>query len=121
MKRLLTIGALALLPHFASAENVDLKAPLQAGSIHDGGIDMVIYYVEQGDHFETVATYATLDNPQAPRRVRMALAEGDSTTFALPNTSGMMFTFARNDNQVRIATHPRVERAAWLTTTEVSQ
>ena len=103
------ISALALVASMAAASvaqagNVTLTQPIQAGSLHEGGVDMVIYYTDQNTHFEVVATYVTPRAPDAPNRLRMGLTDGDRVSFALPGEPATLYSFARADDTVTVET-----------------
>ncbi len=41
----------------AQAAEVELARPIQAGSLHENGVDMVVYYTNQDQVLDVVATY----------------------------------------------------------------
>lgn len=96
----------------ATAGEIVLEAEIQAASLNDGGVDVVVYYVEQPDHFEVVATYVEKSDPTAPARMRMALTDGTSATFALPGLPGTAYTFSRAGDEVRVMATPNGTRLA---------
>jgi len=49
----------ALIPSIGFADTISLSIPYEAASLHDGDVDMVVYYVDHPDHFEVVATYVS--------------------------------------------------------------
>ena len=100
MTRFFTILAASLIAAAAAAGEITLEREIQAGSLHDGGVDMVVYYVDQHDHFEVVATYVS-DTTQ-PARIRMGLMDGDATTFGLPGFAGRTYSFSRTGDIVRV-------------------
>lgn len=106
--------SIAFSPLQASADTINLTAPLQAASLHDGDVDMVVYYLEHKDHFEVVATYldqATIDQPS---RLRMGLGDGDATTFSLPGLTHVSYSFERSGNSVSVTATDRRSREAAL-------
>lgn len=98
----LMAAAFALIASTAQADEITLQAPMAAASLHDGGIDMVVYFMDRDDHYEVVATYATVANPVDPARLRMGLADGDRTEFSLPGLSHVSYAFSRTGQTVRV-------------------
>jgi hypothetical protein len=79
----------------AAAEEVALAAATQAGSLHDGPLDMVLYYVPvAGGLLEVTGTYAPKGGGAA-RRFVMALSDGDAVSFAMPGYPDAAYRFAR--------------------------
>lgn len=103
-----TLSLLALLaPVPALADQVVLDAPLAGASLHEGGVDMALYYVDgANDAFEVVATYAPTADAANVARVRMSLGDGDATQFALPGHRDTMFTFERRGTAVHVSAEP---------------
>ena len=64
----------------AHAANIELTKEIQGASIHEDGVDMVVYYTHAGEAFEVVATYVEDGDAATPYRMRMALRDGDSVT-----------------------------------------
>lgn len=110
--RAVIAAAIAFLPAAAQADQIALTAPMQAASLHEGGIDMVVYYLPRAGHFEVVATYVTGTapgtGPAAPRRLRMGLAEGDATRFSLPGQAQVTYSFARHGDRVEVEAKPEM-------------
>ena len=96
---------------FAKADEIALTQPTQAASVHEGGVDMVVYYTDQTSHFEVVATYLPGDADQ-PRRMRMGLTDGDRVSFALPGRPSTIYTFARSEEVVTVSADPAPVRVA---------
>ena len=67
---MLTVAASLTVATFAEAGEIALSQPIQAASLHDKGVDMVVYYTDETSHFEVVATYVTAPAAE-PRRMRM--------------------------------------------------
>lgn len=82
----LITAILTLLPAAALADAIELTRPMQAASLHEGAIDMVVYYLDHPDRddFEVVATYASKAEPGKPSRIWIDLTDGDSMSFDLP-------------------------------------
>lgn len=110
----ISLGASAAI----SADSIRLETPLAGASLRAGDTDMAVYYVDRGDHFEVVATYALHNGPYDPARLRMGLSDGDSVSFGLPGQTGYLYRFARDGSSVTVAAEPShasqsgVERAA---------
>jgi hypothetical protein len=88
----------------ATADSISLVKPIAAASLHDGGVDMVVYYVDHEDHFEVVATYTAQDGPYEPGRLRMMLVNGDTVSFGLPEHPGVLYNFERFGETVSVTT-----------------
>lgn len=99
-------AAFATLSGFAQAETIEMTGPAQAAVLHDGAMDMVVYYVDHGDHFEVVATYNAKAGPFDPQRLRMGLADGDSTQFSLPGQLDTVYYFEREGESVLVQADP---------------
>jgi hypothetical protein len=100
----------------AAAESVRLEAPSQAASLHEGAVDMVMFYLPRGDHFEVVATYVDRDAASEPTRVRMGLTDGDSVAFGLPGQPDVLYRFTRRGSVVEVSSatlHEPALIAAW--------
>ena len=96
MKNLITAAAIFAASAFAAqAEMVELEAPMQAQSLHTGGVDMVVYYTDEDDHLQLVATYVDQIEGNEPSRIRMGLQDGDATSFSLPGHPHLIYDFAR--------------------------
>jgi hypothetical protein len=102
-----TLGA-SLLPALflatpAFAEEVTIGRPVEGGSLHEGRLDMVVYYVPvDGDLLEVTATFA----PKAggdPLRVVMGLADRDSVAFSMPGYQDLLYTFSRSGEEVTVS------------------
>lgn len=109
-------AAIALFSGAAMADPIELTRPLQAGSLHDGGIDMVVYYdAADTDRFEVVAAYAARTAPHEAYRVRLGLAEGEGTAFSLPGERHISYRFRREGDTVHVSTTPTPRKTAELT------
>ena len=110
---LLALAAVA--PGQAPAETIVLDRPIAGAALHSGGVDLVVYYVDRGDHFEVVGTYLARDPGAAPARLRMALADGDGARFGLPGMATKTFyDFSRRGSTVRVEAMPVGEAYATL-------
>ncbi len=99
----LTAGLLVLPASHAAADSIRLETPMAAASLHDGGFDMVVYYLERGDDLHVVATYVAHRAPDAPARLRLDLTEGDHMSFHLP---GVMYSFSRAGRSLAVEATP---------------
>lgn len=89
-----------------AAGEIKLTKEIQGASLHEDGVDMVVYYTKEGEIFEVVATYLTDDSADGPARIRMGLMNSDRVTFALPGRPEMNYTFFRHGSTVRVETTP---------------
>lgn len=107
--------ALVLGAGTAAADQITLTKAMQAASLHEGGVDMVVYFLEETDHFQVVATYApNKQEPFEPARMRMGLTDGDSVRFGLPGEPQVIYSFARTGDVVTVAadlTRPQLTEA----------
>lgn len=103
MKTRILATACVFAASAAAADQIELSSPMQGASLHDGDIDMVVYYLDQHDHFEVVATYAPKGEPYEPSRFRLAMADGDKMRFALPGEGQVMYGFVRTGGTVRVS------------------
>lgn len=99
----LSAGLLGLPASPAAADSIRLETPMAAASLHDGGVDMVVYYLERGGDLHVVATYAAQRAPDAPARLRLDLTEGGHMSFQLP---GVMYSFARAGTSIAVEATP---------------
>ena len=108
------LATLFLTPAFA--EEITVARPIEGGSLHDGSLDMVAYYVPaEGDLLEVTATFAPNGGGE-PLRVVMGLADGDSVAFSMPGDEASLYAFSRAGAEVTISSEPDVQlRAAALT------
>jgi hypothetical protein len=110
MERILALGLAACLTAVpAQADQIELTAPMQGASLHDGGVDMAIYFVEADDLYEVVATYIDATGPYDPARLRMGLADGDAVHFSLPGLRHVGYAFERDGGTVRVTAEPRMQ------------
>jgi hypothetical protein len=87
----------------AFAEEATIGRPIEAGSLHEGHLDMVVYYVPvDGDLLEVTATFAPKIGGD-PQRVVMGLADGDSVAFSMPGHRGPLYAFSRAGQDVTVS------------------
>ena len=106
MTRFFTTIAATLIATSAAAGEVTLEREIQAGSLHEGGVDMVVYYVDHQDHFEVVATYVS--DTTDPARIRMGLMDGRRHHVRTARFRGAHLQF-----QPLGQSCPRLDRAGW--------
>lgn len=108
MKRAFASIALAagLITAPAIAAEIELTKEIQGASIHETGVDMVVYYTKDGERLEVVATYVEDGDAANPNRMRMGLMDGDNVTFALPGRMETNYTFSRAGQTVRVKSTP---------------
>ena len=86
----------------ASAEEAVMSHPIQAGSLHEGPLDVVSYWVPLTDGaFEVTGTFLSRETGAAPMRVVMALQDGDRTSFAMPGYMSALYSFERIQDEVK--------------------
>ena len=111
-----TLGASLLAALFlatpAFAEEVTVGRPIEGGSLHEGRLDMVVYYVPvDGDLLEVTATFAPKGGGD-PLRVVMGLADGDSVAFSMPGYQDSLYAFSRSGEEVTVSSETDVHLRA---------
>jgi hypothetical protein len=97
----------------ARAEEVTISRALAAGSLHDGALDMVAYWVEApGGALEVTATFRDRATQAEPMRAVMPLRDGDALAFGMPGHAGALYRFARVGHEVRISVEIEPQRMA---------
>jgi hypothetical protein len=92
----------------AIAEEATIGRPIEGGSLHEGRLDMVAYYVPvDGDLLEVTATFAPKIGGD-PQRVVMGLADGDSVAFSMPGHRGALYAFSRFGAEVTVSSETDV-------------
>jgi hypothetical protein len=88
------------------AEEITVRRPIEGGSLHEGRLNMVVYYVPvDTNRLEVTATFAPKGGGD-PLRVVMGLADRDSVTFSMPGYRGSLYTFSRSGDEVMVSTVP---------------
>ncbi len=103
MKPIALAAAILCLLHASPtlAEEAVMSRPIQAGSLHEGPLDMVAYWTStDGRHHEMTATFLARTEGAAPMRTVMALADGDEVSFGMPGHRGVLYGFARRGTDV---------------------
>ncbi len=96
--------AAALFTAPAIAEQVTVDAPIQAGSLHDGDLDMVVYYTKtETGAMEVTATFAGRTGPYSPMRIVMAMQDGDQVSFAMPDYPNSQYAFSRAGEELTVS------------------
>jgi hypothetical protein len=87
----------------ALADDVTVETPIEGAVLHQGRLDMVVYYVQaHGDLLEVTATFAPKGGGEA-QHVDMALADGDSVAFAIPGHQDTLYAFSRDGAAVTVS------------------
>jgi len=107
-----TLAATLFAATSAFAGEITLNAEMEAASLHEAGVDMVVYYTDADTHFEVVATYVEPMAKDEPLRLRMGLTDGDKVTFSLPSLPETNYTFARVGEIVSVTAVPNGEVVA---------
>ena len=106
-------AAITLTPAMAFADTIILEKPMQGASLHEGAIDMVVYYLDHEDHYEVVATYLAKTDGE-PQRLRMGLKDGDSANFRLPGQRHVAYAFSRENDAVHVSAELAGQKTAEL-------
>ena len=111
-----TLGASLLAALFlatpAFAEEVTVGRPIEGGSLHEGRLDMVVYYVPlDGDLLMVTATFAPKGGGN-PLRVVMGLADGDSVAFSMPGNQDSLYAVSRSGKEVTVSSETDVHLRA---------
>lgn len=98
----------------ALAESATMTKPIQAGSLHDGPLDMVAYWMPvEDDGYELTATFIGRMPGDRPMRIVMRLEDGDDVTFAMPGYRSALYRFARDGAVVGATVQVRSDRVAF--------
>lgn len=103
----MTLGTSLLAALFlatpALSEETTIRRPIEGGSLHEGRLDMVVYYVPvDGDLLEVTATFAPKGGGD-PLRVVMRLADRDSVAFSMPGYQGALYAFSKYGEEVSVS------------------
>jgi hypothetical protein len=115
-----TLGASLLAALFlatpALSEEATIGRAIEVGSLHEGRLDMVAYYVPVDDDlFEVTATFAP-KGAGDPLRVVMGLADCDSVAFSIPGYEDARYAFSRSGEELTVSVENDLHlRAAALT------
>ena len=101
----------------AQAEEVTISHALAAGSLHEGALDMVAYWLDGPDGaLELTATFRDRTTDDEPMRVVMPLQDGDALSFGMPGYPSLLYTFARAQSDVTISVVSKPEMMATVAT-----
>ncbi len=96
------LGATTSAP--AHAEEVTISRALAAGSLHEGPLDMVAYWLEvPGGALEVTATFRDPATDDEPMRIVMPMQDGDALSFGMPGYEGALYSFARSGKEISIS------------------
>jgi hypothetical protein len=85
----------------ALADPATMSRSIQAGSLQDGPLDMVAYWVPlEDDGYEVTATFIGRIEGDHPMRIVMKLAEGDDVAFSMPGFRTALYRFQRSGGVV---------------------
>ena len=95
--------AALLLATPALSEETTIGRPIEGGSLHEGRLDMVVYYLPvDGDLLEVTATFAP-KGAGDPLRVVMGLADRNSVAFSMPGYQDSLYAFSRSGEEVTVS------------------
>ncbi|MBP7240667.1 hypothetical protein [Amaricoccus sp.] len=106
LHRLRAAACLALIAAApAAAEETVMSRPIQAGSLHEGPLDMVAYWLPDGDgKLVVTATFAPREAADAvPMRIVLPLSDGDAAAFAMPGHAEAVYRFRRAGAAVTVS------------------
>ena len=104
--KLFALAALlgATLMTAAQAEEVTISQALAAGSLHDGALDMVAYWLDGPDGaLELTATFRDRATDDEPMRIVMPMQDGDALSFGMPGYGASLYSFARSGEAITIS------------------
>ena len=97
-------GALAQEVTPAQAEEVTISRAMTAGSLHEGPLDMVAYWLDGPEGaLELTATFRDRATDDEPMRIVMPMRDGDSLSFGMPGYRGPLYSFARTGREISIS------------------
>jgi hypothetical protein len=102
MKIAYTLAALALTAIPAFADEMTLTTPMASETLHEGGLDMNVYWVEAEGGYEVVGTYTPRIGAYAPARFQMLMQDGDKVAFGMPGALDVLYSFARNGETLHV-------------------
>ncbi len=104
-------GATLMAP--AEAEEVTISQAIAAGSLHEGALDMVAYWIEvPDDALELTATFRGRETTDEPMRIVMPMQDGDALAFGMPGYEGSLYRFSRSGQEIRISVEATSELIA---------
>ena len=114
-----TLAILLATTTFASAraEEVTISHALAAGSLHEGALDMVAYWLDGPDGaLEVTATFRDRATDDEPMRIVMPMQDGDALSFGMPGYPSLLYTFARVQSDVTISVASKPDMIATVAT-----
>ena len=109
------LGATLLGP--AQAEDVTILHALDAGSLHEGALDMAAYWLEGSEGaLEVTAVFRNRTTDDEPMRIVMSMQDGDSLSFGMPGHPSLLYTFARVQSDVTISAVSKPDSMAAVAT-----
>ena len=113
LKIISTTMLAATLATAAIAESTTMSRPIQAGSLHEGPLDMVAYWVPlDGDGYQLTATFIGRMPGNRPMRVVMKLEDGDDVSFSMPGYRTALYRFEREGDAVDASVAVQTNRVA---------
>ena len=96
------LGSTLMAP--AQAEEVTISQAIAAGSLHDGPLDMVAYWIEVADDaLELTATFRDRATDDEPMRIVMPMQDRDALAFSMPGYEDSLYSFARSGQEISIS------------------
>ena len=117
--KLFALSALlgATLMTSAQAEEVTISQALAAGSLHEGALDMVAYWLDGPDGaLELTATFRDRAADDEPIRIVMPMQDGDALSFGMPGYEASLYSFVRSGQEIRISVKVMPDRIATMAT-----
>ena len=88
----------------AQAEEVTISRTMAAGSLHEGPLDMVAYWMDGPEgSLELTATFRDRATDDEPMRIVMPMRDGDSLSFGMPGYRGPLYSFARTGREISMS------------------
>ena len=101
----------------ARAEEVTISHALAAGSLHEGALDMVAYWLDGPDGaLELTATFRDRTTDDEPMRIVMPMQDGDALSFGMPGYEASLYSFARSGQEITISVEVMPDRIATIAT-----
>ncbi len=95
------LGAALITPVYA--EEVTISKPMAAGSLHEGPLDMVAYWMDSPEgSLELTATFRDRATDDEPMRIVMPMQDGDALSFGMPGYEASLYNFARSGQAITI-------------------
>ena len=96
------LGAALIAP--AQAEEATISRAMAAGSLHEGPLDMVAYWMDGPEgSLELTATFRDRATDDEPMRIVMPMRDGDALSFGMPGYRGPLYSFARTGREISMS------------------